>query len=168
MNKATFTLSPDGKSLRVERTFATTTHKLWMAYADPSLLRQWFSPEGWETEVTKHDFTNGGEFSYVMKCVDESQEWFGQKSMGKMIFDKISPESSFEYRDYFIDESGEVNAVMPASHSVVSIVELNPTQSQLIVITTYDSAEALQQVLEMGMEEGYGQTLNKLDEILTT
>ncbi|HLO99595.1 MAG TPA: SRPBCC domain-containing protein [Fimbriimonas sp.] len=166
MNKALFTF-PSDTTLRMERVFPASGHNLWQAYADPAVLGQWFSPKGWDTEVYQHDFVEGGEFVYAMKCVDEAQDWFGQKSCGKMVFGKISPETTFEYRDFFTDEEGVVNEDMPSSHTQVTITELGPNESKLTVETTYASAEALQQVLAMGMEEGYGQTLDKLESLLS-
>lgn len=165
-NKATFTVSADKTTLQVERTFAISASQLWQAYADPSILSQWFSPRGWVTEVKEHSFSEGGSFAYVMRCVDESQDWFGQTSSGKMVFSNIQPETSFEYRDVFTDENGVVNEEMPVSHTIVRITAVGASQAKLNVETRYATPEALQQVLEMGMEAGYGETLDKLELLL--
>jgi uncharacterized protein YndB with AHSA1/START domain len=167
MNKATFTLSDDKKTLTMERRFDAPADRLWDAYADPNLLAQWFSPRGWTTEVRAHRFEEGGEFSYIMRCVDESQDWFGQTSSGMMRFSSITPKTRFEYTDVFTDGQGVVNESLPASHSVVHIVAQSPTTSLLRVETSYATPEAMAQVLEMGMESGYAETLDKLDEVIT-
>lgn len=166
MKTATFTISEDKRTLHMEREFSASAERLWEAYADPTILAQWFSPRGWVTDVQSHSFVNGGEFFYIMRCVDEAQDWFGQTSSGKMVFDNINPKTSFEYRDVFTDDAGTVNESLPASHSFVTISAAGPGSSVLRVVTTYATAEALQTVLEMGMEEGYAQTLDKLEELL--
>lgn len=166
MKKAIFTLSEDKRTLIMERTFDVPADRLWEAYANPNLLAQWFSPKGWTTEVRAHEFTDGGEFSYIMRCTDETQDWFGQTSSGKMRFSNLNPKTRFEYTDVFTDENGVVNEAMPTSHSVVSISHQSETTSLLQVRTTYASSEALTQVLEMGMEAGYAETLEKLEELL--
>ncbi|MCW1930401.1 MAG: SRPBCC domain-containing protein [Candidatus Kerfeldbacteria bacterium] len=167
MNKTTFTIADDKKTLLMERTFNTSGSKLWQAYADPSILAQWFSPQGWSTEVKKHDFTNGGEYVYVMKCEDTAQgEWFGKTSSGKMVFSNISPETSFEYKDYFTNEEGVVNESLPAATSTVRITDNANGTATLNVETTYQSEADLNTVLEMGMQEGYSQTLDKLEGLL--
>lgn len=166
MNTATFTISDDKKTLTVERAFNAAAERLWDAYADPSLLAQWFSPSGWTTEVRSHRFVEGGEFSYTMRCTDETQDWFGQTSSGMMRFSNITPKSRIEYTDVFTDDAGVVNEAMPTSHSVVTISALSETTSLLRVATSYATPEALNQVLEMGMEAGYTETLNKLEALI--
>lgn len=165
MNKAIFTISPDQRTLIMERTFPVSADKLWRAYSDPTILGQWFSPKGWDTEVKRHEFVDGGEFVYLMKCVDKAQDWHGMTSGGRMKFSNIRPETSFEYTDFFTDEEGNINAEMPSAHSKVEITVLGPSESKLTAATTYATPEALKQVLEMGMEEGYSQTLEKLEEL---
>lgn len=168
MNKTTFTVQPDNKSLVMERQFNVPSDKLWSAYADANLLAQWFSPKGWSTEVKSHVFENGGEYVYIMKCEDESQgEWFGKTSAGKMIFNNVMPKTSFAYTDYFTNDEGEVNKDMPSAHNTVELVEVDPETTLLKVTTSYSTEEELKQVIEMGMQEGYTQTLDKLEELLT-
>lgn len=167
MNKTSFTILDDKKTLVMERTFTVTKDRLWNAYASAEMLAQWFSPEGWATDVKEHSFVDGGEYRYVMKCVDEAQkEWFGQTSSGKMVFGGINPKSSFGYTDYFTDENGVINEALPASHSSVELIQQDDNTTTLKVTTNYDTEAALKQVLEMGMEEGYSQTLDKLEELL--
>jgi uncharacterized protein YndB with AHSA1/START domain len=167
MNKTKFTVSEDKKSLVMERTFNATQDKLWSAYSDKEMFEQWFAPQGWSVTSKKFNFVNGGENVYVMKCEDEAQgEWFGKTSAGKMVFDKISPKSAFEYTDFFTDDNGVVNAEMPTSTSALELIA-NENTTILRIITTYQTEEGLKQVLEMGMQEGYGQTLDKLEQILS-
>ncbi len=168
MDKTNFTILDDSKTLRIERTFPASQHQLWQAYADPTMLAQWFAPKGWSTEVKSHDFIEGGEYIYVMKCEDESQgEWYGKTSAGKMAFGKINPEDAFEYTDYFTDDNGTVNEELPSSRTVVTLVPNGDNLTKLTVDTHYDTVEGLKTVLEMGMKEGYAQTLDKLEELLT-
>lgn len=167
MNKASFTVSEDKRTLIMERAFNAPAEKIWQAYADPSLLARWFSPNGWTTEVLSHRFEDGGEFAYLMRCIDEGQEWFGATSSGKMRFSNLLPCTCFEYMDVFTDENGVVNESMPTSHSVVTIIPQSPSSSVLRVETTYANAEALAQVLEMGMQAGYSETLDKMDTVLS-
>jgi uncharacterized protein YndB with AHSA1/START domain len=83
-----------------------------------------------------------------------------------MVFDKISPKSAFEYTDFFMDDNGVVNAEMPTSTSALELIAKENT-TILRIVTTYQTEEGLKQVLEMGMQEGYGQTLDKLEKILS-
>jgi uncharacterized protein YndB with AHSA1/START domain len=167
MNKTNFTISDDKKSLVIERVFNSSQHNLWRAYTEKELFEQWFAPQGWTVTTKKFDFANGGENIYVMKCEDKAQgEWYGQISAGKMVFSNINPEYSYDYEDFFTDEAGMVNESLPGSKSSVELSEQTHDSTLLRVTTSYATADALKQVIEMGMEEGYGQTLDKLEQVL--
>jgi uncharacterized protein YndB with AHSA1/START domain len=167
MNKTTFTVADDKKTLVMTRDFTIAKAKLWAAYTEKDLFEQWFAPAGWEVTSKTFDFVEGGQNIYVMKCVDESQgEWFGKTSAGKMVFSNISPNDMFVYTDYFADEEGNVNQEMPSSKSTLQLTENTIGVTTLHITTEYETPDTLNQVLAMGMEQGYGETLDKLEELL--
>ena len=166
MRETTFTIGDDKKTLIVERTFHAPKSKVWRAYSDPDMLAQWWGPRGWETEIKHMDFSNGGHWHYVMRCVDPAQaDWFGKASWGRASFHNIRAEDSFEYVDQFCDENGVVNAEMPTSKTTLTLTEI-PGGTKVRLVTEYDTPETLKQVLEMGMEEGFRETWQKLAEFL--
>jgi len=167
MSKTSFTISDDRKSLTLERTFQTTQNKLWQAYTSGDILTQWFAPTGWKCTTEKHDFSENGEWIYNVKCVDKEQtEFFGQEMPGKLIYTDINPEDSFGYTDCFIDEDGNVDISMPSSYTLVTFTEQGDATILLKSKTTYESAEALQQVIEMGAQEGLDQAHDKLESLV--
>jgi len=167
MSKTQFTVGDDKKTLIVERTFEAPKDKVWEAHSNPDILRKWWGPKGWETQIKHMDFREGGYWHYGMKCMDKAQgEWFGKVSWGKATYGKISPKDSLEFTDIFCDEAGVPTPNMPTSHSVMTLVERGG-RTTLLVKTTYVSPEALDQVLKMGMEEGYSQTLDNLEAVLS-
>ena len=167
MSTTLFTVADDKKSLVVERTFSAPKTKVWQAWTTADILKEWFSPKGWETKVVAFDFTEGGAWEYTMKCVDETQgEWFGVESPGKSIYSNILPEDSFENTDYFTDGQGTVNQEFPVSRSLIVFVE-NEDKTTLVTSTnSYDTPEDLKKVLEMGMKEGLSQSWDKLAELM--
>lgn len=167
--KTTFTVEDDKKTLLMERTFSAPQHRLWQAYSEKELFEQWFAPAGWEVKSTHFDFRDGGENHYVMTCVDKNQgEWYGKESAGKMVYEQVHPKSAFSYRDYFLDEEGNVMIDMPSSISNLELIDNGDETTTLRVKTVYETEEALKTVLEMGMKEGYEQTLDKLEAIITS
>lgn len=167
MSKTNFTVSEDQKTLIMERTFSAPKEKIWEAYTTAEVLEKWFGPIGWETEVKKMDFSEGGEWIYVMKCVDENQgEWFGQTSSGKAVFSNLKPFDSMDYIDYFTDDNGVINKELPSSKTTLTFTDNGDGTTTLSARTTYETPEALKQVLEMGMEDGYSQTLDRLEDLL--
>jgi len=159
-------LSDDKKTLHISRTFQAAKSRVWEAYTNPELLAQWWGPVGWETEIKHMDFSVGGYWHYCMRCVDKAQgDYYGMESWGKGTFTAIAPKDRFSYDDEFCTATAEPVPGMPVSHSTVLLKE-NAGSTLMSCTTTYDTPEALQQVLEMGMEEGFNQTLDNLEKLL--
>jgi uncharacterized protein YndB with AHSA1/START domain len=166
MGKTKFSIGEDKKSLHIERTFDAPKAKVWAAYSDPKILAKWWAPKGWETEIKHMEFKPGGYWHYGMKCMDKDQgDWYGKTSWGKGIYGRITPQESFELTDIFCDENGAEIPDMPVSTSVISFSEKDGKTS-LVTRTTYPTAEALEQALKMGMEEGWGQAMDHLEAVL--
>lgn len=166
MSKTTFTISDDKKTLIVERVFPAPKSLVWDAYSKPDILASWWGPKGWETQIRHFDFSVGGYWHYCMRCIDKNQgEYYGMESWGKGTYTDIVPLTSISYKDEFCDESAKVNPDMPVSHTYLKLVDENGN-TRLISKTGYETEAALKQVLEMGMEEGYRQTLDNLEACL--
>ena len=167
MSKTTFTVGEDKRTLTAERTFAAPQTKLWQAFADPAKLARWWGPRGWETEIKHMDFQKGGYWHYGMKCVDPAQgDWFGKVSWGKGTFGTVHPQDLFEYVDAFCDEHGVVTPGMPVATTTMRFAE-KAGATKVTSTTVYPTAEALSQVLNMGMEQGFSETWDRLDEFVT-
>lgn len=156
----------ENKTLTIEREFDATKDKVWLAWADKETFEKWWGPEGWETEAKEFNFEPGGRVHYDMKCVDKNQgEWFGQSSWGVMVIDTVDAPNSFTYTDYFSDEAGTLNKEMPALKVTNEFVEENG-KTTLISRSVADNAEQIEELLKMGMVEGFTSQLLKLDELL--
>jgi len=167
MAEVTINKDLDTKTLTIEFVANGPKEKVWKAYADKDMFEKWWGPEGWETTTTEFNFAPGGRVHYGMKCVDENQgEWFGQISWGLMEIEDIQEGTSFTYRDYFSDEAGAKNTEMPALKVVNEFFEEDGKTK--IVSTSYaDSAEQIEELLKMGMAEGFTSQLNKLEALLS-
>ena len=61
----------DQHDLVISRLVRASRAKLWRAWADPSLLKEWWCPQPWTTEVLAFDFRPGGAFHTFMRGPDE-------------------------------------------------------------------------------------------------
>jgi len=62
---------PDPKlDLEIVRFVAATRAKVWQAWSDPNILKQWWCPKPWMTEVRAFDFRSGGAFHTFMSGPD--------------------------------------------------------------------------------------------------
>lgn len=166
MDKVQVTKDLENKTLIIERVFNAPKEKLWKAYADKEWFERWWGPEGWETTVKEFTFAPGGTIHYCMKCVDENQgEFFGQEAWGMMVLSEIDEPNRFTATDYFSDAEGTKNPDMPSQQFVVEFVE-EGEGTRLINKSITESAEQLESLVAMGMVEGFGSQLNKLEKLV--
>lgn len=156
----------ENKQLIIEYLANGPLEKVWHAYADKDWFEKWWGPEGWETTVKEFSFKAGGRVHYGMKCVDKSQgEWFGQTSWGIMDIQKVDDSKSFTYKDYFSDEEGTLNKEMPAL-SVTNEFFEEDGRTKIVSTSFADSAEQIEELIKMGIIEGFSSQLNKLDTLV--
>jgi len=154
----------EGNTLVLERTFNAPRELVFKAYTEAEHLKQWWGPKGWTLPVCNVDFRPGGIWHYCMKCEDKNQgDFYGMESWGKAIYKEITAPEQIVYRDYFSDAEGNQAENMPSTLVTLDFVELENGKTKLINTAKYDSPEALQTVLDMGMLEGIAQTLDNLE-----
>jgi uncharacterized protein YndB with AHSA1/START domain len=166
MSEVKVTKDLENKKLIIEFVANGPKDKVWSAYSDKDLFEKWWGPEGWETTAKEFSLTPGGKIHYGMKCVDENQgDWFGQTSWGVMDITEVNPKDSFTYTDYFSDEQGALNKEMPALKVTNEFIEVDG-KTKIVSTSFADSAEQIEQLVNMGMIEGFTSQLNKLDKLL--
>ena len=89
----------------------------------------------------------------------------GEKSRGWWRFTAIEAPHRLEFDDGFADENGDPIPEMGTSHAVMRL-EAVGNRTRMTMVSTFDSAEALEKMLAMGMEEGMKQALGQIDAIL--
>lgn len=166
MSDVKVTKDLENKKLIIEFVANGSKDKVWKAYADKDWFEKWWGPEGWETTTKEFNFVPGGKVHYGMECVDENQgEWFGQTSWGVMDLIDVTPTDSFTYKDYFSDESATLNTEMPALTVTNEFVE-EDGKTRIISTSFADSAEQIEELIKMGMVEGFSSQLQKLQELV--
>ena len=166
MDKTKVTKDLENKTLIIERTFDAPKEKLWRAYADKEWFEKWWGPEDWETSTKDFDCRKGGRIHYGMKCVDPNQgEWYGQESWGLMELESIDEPNSFTAKDFFSNPEGTVDEKMPSQKFVVELLDENG-KTRLVSKSVCESAEQLEELIMMGMVEGFSSQLNRLESLL--
>lgn len=155
----------EGRELVLERMFDAPRELVFEAFSKAEHLKRWFGPKGWPLVVCNLDFRPGGVWHFCMKCVDESQEFFGQESWGKSVFLEIVEPERIVYTDAFSDAEGNVNKDMPEARITLEFIEQDG-KTKLISRTLYATEEALKSVLDMGVLEGVGQSWEQLAGLL--
>ncbi len=146
-------------TLTIVADFAAPAERVWNAYCDPRRLERFWGPPSWPATFTRHDFHPGGRSAYSMTGPE------GEASHGYWEFLRVEPQVAFEVLDGFAHADGTPNTDMPTMRMVF---EFEPTASGSRVTTTtfFDSAEQLDQLLEMGMEQGAREAMGQIDAVL--
>ncbi|WP_194410163.1 SRPBCC family protein [Microbacterium cremeum] len=153
------TTDPEALTMSLTAEFAAPVERLWEAFTDPQQLERFWGPPGWPATFTSFDFEPGGRATYYMTSPR------GEKSGGSWEFLSIDEPRGFEVLDAFADESGTPIPDMPASRMVFSF-ESTDEGSRLRNVTHFTTADALEQVLAMGMVEGATMAMSQLDRVL--
>src|SRR3954471_8605074 len=141
------TRDADALTMTVVADFAADVQRLWEAYVDPRQLERFWGPPTWPATFTRHDAAKGGWSTYRMTGPD------GATSGGYWEWLSVEPLRSFEVRDGVAGDDGEPNDQMPSMRMRCEFQETD-NGSRVTTTTHFGSLTELEQMLEMGMEEG--------------
>lgn len=150
----------DEATLTVVAEYQATTSRVWRLWSDPRQLERWWGPPTHPATVTAHDFSAGGVVRYFMTGPE------GERYHGGWHVVDVEPPHRLEFEDFFANDDGTENSDLPRSRTVVTMTEDGSGTTRMTIETHYASTEALQQVLEMGMEEGITQALGQIEALL--
>ena len=146
-------------TMTVVSDFPVPVERLWDAYADPRQIEKFWGPETWPATFTRHDMAPGGRSHYYMTGPE------GERSAGYWEFTAVDPGRSFEVIDGFADTEGNPVPGQPAMR-MVHTFEATDTGCRLVSTTYFNSLDELEQLLQMGMEEGLTSAMGQIDQVL--
>ena len=152
---------PEALTMRVVAQFAAPVARVWAAYADPRQLERFWGPPEWPATFVRHDFVVGGRSEYHMTGPN------GDRSSGFFEFLAVDSPHSFEVLDGFLDSDGAPAPEMPTMR-IRFTFEPHGDGTRMVTVTTFPSLEALEQLLEMGMEEGMKAAMGQIDSVLAS
>ena len=150
---------PEALTMTVVADFDAPLQRLWDAYADPRQLERFWGPPTYPATFTRHDMYPGGRSAYAMTGPE------GDVSRGYWEFLDVKAPHSFEVRDGFAHPDGTPNNDMPSMRMTFAF-EATAGGSRLTTTTYFTSAEELEQLIGMGMEEGMRQAMGQIDDVL--
>jgi uncharacterized protein YndB with AHSA1/START domain len=154
------THDPKTLTLAITAEFAAPVERIWEVYADPRQLEQVFGPPSYPATFVEHDLTPGGKAHYFMTSPE------GEKYYGWWKVTSVDEPRTFAFEDGFAsDESFTPLDDMPVSQNVYAF-EATDAGTRATFTSTYDSPEALQKVLDMGVVEGASSAINQIDDLV--
>jgi uncharacterized protein YndB with AHSA1/START domain len=91
----------------------------------------------------------------------------GEKFAGYWTITAVDEPRTFSFEDGFADLDFNPNPDMPVATNVYTFTE-HHGRTHATYVATYDTAEGLQKVLEMGVVEGASTAINQIDELVAS
>ena len=153
------TKDAESLTMTVVAEFAVPLRRLWDAYLDPRLLERFWGPPTYPAVFTRHDACAGGRSEYAMTGPD------GDVSRGYWEWVGVDDLKGFEVRDGFANPDGTANQQMPSMRMTFAFESL-ADGSRMTTVTYFNSAEELEKLLGMGMEQGMTAAIGQMDAVL--
>ncbi|WP_336660476.1 SRPBCC family protein [Leucobacter sp. USHLN153] len=150
---------PEQLTLTVVADFNVPVQRLWDAYTDARQIERFWGPPEYPATFTRHDAEPGGVSNYVMVGPD------GDRSAGYWEWQSVDAPRSFEVRDGFASEDGTPNTELPSMRMVFEFEETGGG-SRLTTTTHFNSREELEQLQQMGMEQGMQLAMGQIDAVV--
>jgi uncharacterized protein YndB with AHSA1/START domain len=156
----TITKDPEAFTMTVTVELDVPVERAWQLWADPRQLEQWWGPPTYPATVKDHELAPGGRVSYFMTGPD------GDKANGLWEVVAVDPPTRLEVKDFFADDSGEPNPNMPTTMMVVTLAARADGGTVMATESRFPSLEAMEQLVQMGMEEGMTAAVGQIEGVL--
>jgi uncharacterized protein YndB with AHSA1/START domain len=151
---------PENLTLTLTAEFTATPERVWELWADPRQLERWWGPPTYPATVTSHDLTAGGHVAYHMTGPT------GDQPRGYWEIVEVEPPGRLVFVDGFANADGTPSTDLPRHHARVSIEPIAAGRTRMSISTRFESPEAMELMLEMGMEPGLTEAVGQIDAIL--
>ena len=151
---------PETLTMTLTAEFDASPERVWQLWADPRQLERWWGPPTYPATFTRHDLRPGGRVEYHMTGPE------GDQPRGYWEVDEVEPPRRIVYRDGFANDDGTPNPDLPMNTGRVTIEPTGAGRTRMSIESEFPSAEAMEQILGFGMEEGLTQAIGQIDAIL--
>ena len=151
---------PHRLTMTIEAEFDASPERVWQLWADPRQLERWWGPPTYPASFTTHDLAPGGRAEYRMTGPQ------GDQHHGYWEVLEAEAPHRLVFRDGFLNADGTRNTDLPLTTARVRIEAIGQGRTRMSIETIFPSAEAMEQVLAMGTDEGLTQAVGQIDAIL--
>jgi len=150
---------PESRTMTIVAEFGEPIDRVWQMWSDPRCLERWWGPPTYPATVVEHDLSPGSKVKYFMTGPE------GDKSHGWWQIVSSDRPRHLEFLDGFAKADGEPDPDMPTMTISVELDVLDGG-TRMSIATTFPSAEVMEQMVTMGMEEGMTLAIGQIDGIL--
>lgn len=150
----------EGLTMTITCEFAADVDRVWQVWADPRQLERWWGPPTYPATVTEHELVPGGRVSYHMTGSE------GDRHSGWWQTIAVEAPHRLEFEDGFASDDGQPSETMPVTRMAVTLEAVDEGTTHMTMVSTLPSTRAMEQLIEMGMEEGICAALGQIDALV--
>ncbi|BCJ77026.1 activator of HSP90 ATPase [Catellatospora sp. IY07-71] len=151
----------DALTLTITADFAAPVERIWQVYADPRQMEKVWGPPTYPATVVEHDLRPGGRVTYFMTGPE------GDKHAGYWLVTAVEAPTSLSFDDGFADLDFTPNPDLPVTKNVYTFTA-HDGGTRATYVSSFESAEQLQQLLDMGVVEGATGAISQIDELVAS
>lgn len=144
----------------IEREFKAPRQLVWDVWNKPEHLEKWFGPRTYSIKVVNQDFTEGGEWHYVMLGPA------GEEFPFSGVFKEIVPIEKVVSTDDFDEKMVEAMPDLPVGMIVTTLFDDKGEKTLVTIRTMHRSAKDKQNHEAMGVVQGWESSFECMDEYL--
>jgi len=145
----------DAQDLTISRLLRAPRARLWQAWSDPQLLKEWWCPKPWTTEVRAFEMRAGGDFYTFMRGPD------GGTSDNPGCFLEVVPQRRIVMTSMLTGGWRPAQPWLPMTAVITMADEGEGTR--YIAHVMHPDAATRDRHAEMGFHEGWGTCITQLE-----
>ncbi|CAB4858433.1 unannotated protein [freshwater metagenome] len=147
-------------TMTVTAGFDAPVERVWQMWSNPRLLERWWGPPMFPATFVQHDLSPGAGVTYFMTGPD------GDQYHGWWRVITVSAPHGLAFEDGFSDADGNPNLEMPTTMGRVTLESSADGGTSMSIASTFNSREQMEQLVDMGMEEGLAAAVGQIDDLL--
>lgn len=152
------------KEVVLEKTYDAQPEKVWQAWTDPKMLKQWWGPKNVTIPECEVDLKVGGKFYIVMEAGEAMGQYKGIRWPMMAKFTVVGPNSKLFYDAKAWTQGAEKETIIDQTTEVSFAEENGKTKIKLRAVINNPSTAPAMAV--QGMEYGFAEQLDKLGNFL--
>jgi uncharacterized protein YndB with AHSA1/START domain len=156
MDKNNLVVEREKRSFTMSRVFNASRDLVWKVYTDPKLVPDWWGPRYLTTTVEKMDVRQGGVWRYIQRDAQGNEYAFNG------VYKEVKPPELLAYTFEFEPMAGHISV------DSITFESLPDGRTLVTAITTFDTLEDLDGMIQSGMESGAVESWDRMEELLVT
>lgn len=148
----------------ITRFFNAPLTRVWQAWTNEEMMKQWWGPEGYSSPSAKIDFRVGGKSLLAMKDPNGEIVWSGG------VYKEIIPYKKIVTTDHFADKEGNVISAndvgMPGNWPLDCLITVEFSDGNEEQVKIIINHEGIPKEMHDDCVEGWNSSINKLQKLV--